>query len=110
MAKIGVATQKEIMEKIAEALSKDFEVLTIGSNAFGVPAVENGEETAVKIVVSIPSGSRETKDGWDVYEAESAYKFKLEQDKIKKEQKALEKKKKIARDEKRRKEKEQEGE
>ena len=106
MAKIGTATQKEIMEKIALALSKDFEVLEIASNAFGIPAVEDGEETAVKIVVSIPSGSRDTKEGWDVYEASESYKFKLEQDAIKKKQKAEEKEKKIAKDKKRREERE----
>ena len=109
MAKIGIATQKEVMEKIAEALSKEFDVLVVGSNAFGIPAGEKGEETAVKIVVSVPTGNRETKEPWDVYEAESAYKFKLEQDAIKAKEKAEAKQKKIERDKKRRNEK-KEGE
>ena len=106
MAKIGVQTQKEIMEKIAEALSKEFEVLVIGSNAFGIPAVENGEETGIKIVVSVPTGDRASKEPWDAYQAEADYKFKLEQDAEKAKRKQEEKEKKIARDKKRRAEKE----
>ena len=102
MAKIGVQTQKEIMGKIAEALSKEFEVLVIGSNAFGIPAVENGEETGIKIVVSVPTGDRGTKEPWDAYQAEADYKFKIEQDKIKAQERAAAKEKKIARDKKRR--------
>ena len=106
MAKIGVQTQKEILYKIAEALSKDFDVLVIGSNALGVPSVENGEETAVKIVVSVPTGDTTTKEPWDVYQAEVDYKFKVEQDAIKAKEKAEAKAKKIERDKKRRAEKE----
>lgn len=102
MAKIGEATKKEIMEKIALALSKEFDVLQVASNAFGIPAVENGEETAIKIVISVPTGDRATKEPWDVYQAEADYKFKVEQDKIKAQERAAAKEKKIARDKKRR--------
>lgn len=102
MAKIGEATKKEIMEKIALALSEEFDVLQVASNAFGIPAVEDGEETAIKIVVSVPTGDRATKEPWDAYQAEADYKFKVEQDKIKAQERAAAKEKKIARDKKRR--------
>lgn len=105
MAKIGQATQQAILSKIAEALSVEYDVLRIGSNAFGIPAVEGEEETAVKIVVSIPTGSRETKEAWDVYEAEAEYRHKLEQDAIKAAKREEAKQKKIKKDKKARAEK-----
>ena len=86
--KIGEKTRKEIMEVVGLALEKyGFDVLVTGSNAYAIPAVEDKNETAVKIVFSIPKGERGG-NGYDPYEDAQAYKFKCDNKEIKAKKKA----------------------
>lgn len=90
--KIGEKTRKEIMEVVGLALEKyGFDVLVTGSNAYAIPAVENENETAVKIVFSIPKGERGG-TGYDPYEEAQAYEFREEVKRKKKAEKKNEKK------------------
>lgn len=69
------------------------EVLRTKSNEIAFPVVsEQGNEYFVRIVISVPTGSRDG-DGYDAYNLAETYKFNLEQKAIKK-AKAEEKKKK----------------
>jgi len=90
--KLGEESRDLIMFYIQEALrAHDIDCLRTGSNKFGVPMVEDKEETAIEITISIPKGARDgTK--YDPFEAEGAYNFKLEE-KRKKAEKKTEKKK-----------------
>lgn len=91
--KIGEKTRKEIMEVVGLALEKyGFDVLVTGSNAYAIPAVEDKNETAVKIVFSIPKGERGGA-GYDPYEDAQAYTFKQNEKKVKAEKKAKKEKK-----------------
>lgn len=91
--KIGEKTRKEIMEVVGLALQKyGFDVLVTGSNAYAIPAVEDENETAVKIVFSIPKGERGGA-GYDPYEDAQAYTFKQNEKKVKAEKKAKKEKK-----------------
>ena len=56
------------------------------------PNVEDGNETAVKIVFSIPKGERGGA-GYDPYEDAQAYAFKQNEKKVKAEKKANKEKK-----------------
>lgn len=86
--KIGEKTRKEIMEVVGLALQEyGFDVLVTGSNAYAIPAVEDKNETAVKIVFSIPKGERGG-NGYDPYEDAQAYKFKCDNKEIKAKKKA----------------------
>ena len=86
--KIGEKTRKEIMEVVGLALQKyGFDVLVTGSNAYAIPNVEDGNETAVKIVFSVPKGERGGA-GYDPYEDAQAYTFKQNEKKVKAEKKA----------------------
>ena len=86
--KIGEETRKKIMEVVGLALQEyGFDVLVTGSNAYAIPAVENENETAVKIVFSIPKGERGG-NGYDPYEEAQAYTFKQNEKKVKAEKKA----------------------
>lgn len=86
--KIGEKTRKEIMEVVGLALEKyGFDVLVTGSNAYAIPAVEDKNETAVKIVFSIPKGERGG-NGYDPYEEAQAYTFKCNEKEIKAKKKA----------------------
>ena len=77
--KIGDKTRNEIMEICRNAITAaGYDVLKVASGSFGIPAVEAGEETAVKIVFQIPKGERNG-GGYDVYEDEKDYRFKCEQ-------------------------------
>ena len=77
--KLGDSTRAELMELIGIILNqKGYEILVTGSNSYGIPAVEDGEETAVKIVFQIPKGARDG-SGYDVYEDAEEYKFKQAQ-------------------------------
>ena len=77
--KIGDKTRNEIMEICRNAITAaGYDVLKVASGSFGIPAVEDGEETAVKIVFQIPKGERNG-GGYDVYEDEKDYRFKCEQ-------------------------------
>lgn len=94
--KIGEATRKSIMEVIKTALEgAGYEVLVTGSNSYGIPAVENGEETAIKAVFQIPKGERGG-SGYDVYEDAQAYTFKCDEKEKKEKKKAEDKAKKLA--------------
>jgi hypothetical protein len=91
--KIGDTTRAKLMEICKAALiAAEYDVLQVASGSFGIPAVEDGEETAIKIVFQIPKGERNGA-GYDVYEDEKEYRFKREQ-KAEKEKKKNEKKEK----------------
>lgn len=91
--KIGEATRKSVMEICRKALEENgYEVLVTGSNAFSIPNVEDGNETAVKGVFSIPKGERGG-NGYDPYEEAQAYTFKQNEKKVKAEKKANKEKK-----------------
>ena len=91
--KIGDTTRANLMEVCKTALiAAGYDVLRVASGSFGIPAVEDGEETAIKIVFQIPKGERNGA-GYDVYEDEKDYRFKCEQ-KAEKEKKKNEKKEK----------------
>lgn len=84
------------MEVVGLALQEyGFDVLVTGSNAYAIPAVENENETAVKIVFSIPKGERGG-NGYDPYEEAQAYTFKQNEKKVKAEKKAEKTKKETA--------------
>lgn len=91
--KVGDITRTKLMEICKAALiAAEYDVLQVASGSFGIPAVEDGEETAIKIVFQIPKGERNGA-GYDVYEDEKDYRFKCEQ-KAEKEKKKNEKKEK----------------
>ena len=73
--KIGDTTRASLMEICKAALiAAEYDVLQVASGSFGIPAVEDGEETAIKIVFQIPKGERNGA-GYDVYEDEKEYRF-----------------------------------
>lgn len=91
--KIGESTRAKIMEVVGLALEEyGFEVLVTGSNAYAIPNVEDENETAVKIVFSIPKGERGGA-GYDPYEDAQAYTFKQNEKKVKAEKKTKKEKK-----------------
>lgn len=86
--KVGEASRETIVFHIVESLkSFGYDVLQTGSNTYAIPIVEDGEEGAVEIVAKIPKGPRDG-SGYDPFEAESAYKFHLEEKRKKAEEKA----------------------
>lgn len=94
--KLGDATRSRVMSICRKALEDaGFEVLEVASGAFGVPSVEDGEETAVRAVFQVPKGAR-TGEGYDVFEEAEAYKFKCAEDVKKAQKRAEEKAKKLA--------------
>lgn len=53
---------------VASGEVNEDEVLLVNSNAYAIPFVtDEGDEGYVKIVFSIPTGSREDKEGYDGY-------------------------------------------
>ena len=91
--KIGETTRAQIMEICKNALiSAGYDVLQVASGSYGIPSVEDGEETATKIVFQIPKGERNG-NGYDVYEDAQAYAFKQNEKKVKAEKKANKEKK-----------------
>lgn len=81
----------ESFEQIGE------EVLVIGENTIAIPCLNSqGEEEFIKIVVSVPIGSKG--EPFDGYTLQEDYKFKLEQDEQKRQKKEEQKKKKMERD------------
>lgn len=94
--KLGDTTRNNLMKLFTDA-AKDagFEVLITGSNSLGIPSVENGDETAVKVVFQIPKGERGGA-GYDVFEDAQAYAFKCEEAEKKRKKKTEEKAKKLA--------------
>lgn len=90
--KIGETTRSQIIEICKTALTAaGYDVLQVASGSYGIPAVEDGEETSIKIVFQIPKGARDG-SGYDVFEEAKDYTFKCEQ-KVEKEKKKTEKKK-----------------
>lgn len=79
-------------------LSRNEEVLQVGSNEFAIPVVrEDGEEDYVVLTFKMPTGSRDG-DGYDGYAMAQDYQFKLEEKAKKAAATAEAKAKKIARD------------
>lgn len=93
----------EILKKIWTLIeSEGDEVIQIKKNEIAFPFVyDNGDESFVKIAVSIPSGSRDG-DIFDAYSLGEEFKINEKKKAEIAERKAEEKKKKIARDEKQR--------
>lgn len=86
--KIGESTRAQIMEICKNALiAAGYDVLQVASGSYGIPAVENEEETAVKVVFQIPKDERNG-SGYDVYEDAQAYTFRQNEKKVKAEKKA----------------------
>lgn len=86
--KIGESTRTNLMEVCKAALiAAGYDVLQVASGSFGIPAVEDREETAIKIVFQIPKGERNGA-GYDVYEDEKDYRFKCAQKEEKAKKKA----------------------
>lgn len=95
-SKVGEKSRDEVVFHIVESLkSFGYDVLQVGSASYAVPVVEDGEESAVRIVVQIPKGTR-TGEGYDPYEEAQDYSFKQEEARKKREKKAEEKARKIA--------------
>ncbi len=85
--KIGEVTKETLMALVKDFLEKNgYDVLQVASGAFGLPAVENEEETAIKLVFQIPKGERGGK-GYDVYEDAEAYKFRCHEKEVKRQKK-----------------------
>ena len=81
-------------------LSRNEEVLQVGSNEFAIPVVrEDGEEDYVVLTFKMPTGSRDG-DGYDGYAMAADYTFKVEEKRKKAEAAAEAKAKKIERDKK----------
>lgn len=79
-------------------LSRNEEVLQVGSNEFAIPVVRSdGEEDYVVLTFKIPTGSRDG-DGYDGYAMAQDYQFKLAEKAKKAEAAAEAKAKKMARD------------
>lgn len=77
--KIGDKTRNEIMEICRNAIAAaGYDVLKVASGSFGIPAVEDGEETSIKVVFQVPKGARDG-SGYDVFEEAKDYTFKCEQ-------------------------------
>lgn len=94
--KIGEATRERIMEVVKNALTAEgLDVLRVASGSFGIPAVEGEEETAIRIVFQIPKGARDG-EGYDVYEEAQSFEFKRAEAEKKRQKRAEEKAKKIA--------------
>ena len=92
--------------KLVEALTAlGEEVLRVGSNEIAIPVVDaEGEDNFVTFTVKVPTGSRDG-DAYDGYSMAQDYSMKLEEKKVKAEKAAADKARKIARDEKMRKQK-----
>lgn len=86
--KIGDKTRNEIMEICRNAIiAAGYDVLKVASGSFGIPAVEDGEETSIKLVFQVPKGARDG-SGYDVFEEAKDYTFKCEQKEEKAKKKA----------------------
>lgn len=72
--RVGEKTRQAVTKIVLTALEKDYDILQIAASSYGIPAVEEGEETAIKIVISVPKGScRNGGKEWDVYEEALKY-------------------------------------
>jgi flagellar biosynthesis/type III secretory pathway protein FliH len=100
------ALRMDYTNKLVEALAAlGEEVLRVGSNEIAIPVVDaEGEDNFVTFTVKVPTGSRDG-DAYDGYSMAQDYSMKLEEKKAKAEKAAADKARKIARDEKMRKQK-----
>lgn len=100
------ALRLDYTNKLVEALaSLGEEVLRVGSNEIAIPVVDaEGEDSFVTFTVKVPTGSRDG-DAYDGYSMAQDYAMRQEEKKAKAEKAAAEKARKIARDEKMRKQK-----
>lgn len=97
------------MEKYAAAFTET-DVLVTASNQRTIPVTTpNGEELYIVATFSIPIGSRDG-DPYDGYEVAKEYADKLETDKVKRQEQAEAKARKIAKDKARRAKKKKEDE
>ena len=94
--KLGERSRERIIHNLVESLENlEYEVLQVGSASFAVPVVEDGEESAIRIVFQIPKGARDG-EGYDPYEEAQAFAFKREEARKKVQKRAEEKAKKLA--------------
>ena len=100
------ALRLDYTNKLVEALAAlGEEVLRVGSNEIAIPVVDaEGEDNFVTFTVKVPTGSRDG-DAYDGYSMAQDYAMRQEEKKAKAEKAAAEKARKIARDEKMRKQK-----
>ena len=91
--------RNEIIEKVKSFLTDEgFEVLVVASNGLAIEVVgEDKEEGWVKVVFSVPTGTRGGED-YDGYAEAENYAFETEQKRIKAEEAAQKKAKKMAKD------------
>lgn len=96
--KLREILRREYFQKMVESFEQlGEEVLIIGENTLCIPCLnKEGMEEFVKVVVSVPIGTKT--DIFDGYALEEDYKFKLEEKRKKEEKKILEKQKKIEHD------------
>lgn len=99
--------RNEWTKRISELLSQaGEEVLMIDSHTISIPTVDSeGEDQYLKIVVSVPAGTRDG-EVFDGHALAKEYEFQQEQNRLKAEKKAHEKARKIERDAKMRAQKE----
>lgn len=94
--KLGERSRERIIHNFVESLENlGYEVLQVGSASFAIPVVEDGEESAIRIVFQIPKGARDG-EGYDPYEEAQAFAFKREEARKKAQKRAEEKAKKLA--------------
>ena len=94
--KLGERSRERIIHNFVESLGNlEYEVLQVGSASFAIPVVEDGEESAIRIVFQIPKGARDG-EGYDPYEEAQAFAFKREEARKKAQKRAEEKAKKLA--------------
>jgi len=98
------AKRNEVIENLTNFLEKTEDVLRVASNKIAFPTTDaEGNEIYVTITVSIPKGEAYGKgEEYDGYSMAESYKMKIEEQRMKAEQKAKEKERKIARDKERR--------
>lgn len=103
-AKLRAGVRDVYLAKVREHFTNDGEdVLTIANNSIAFPVTDdNGNEYFVKVVVSVPTGSRDDKEPFDGYAVAEQHKMNLEAKAAKKAKAAEEKARKIARDKARR--------
>ena len=89
--KLGERSRERIIHNLVESLENlEYEVLQVGSASFAIPVVEDGEESAIRIVFQIPKGARDG-EGYDPYEEAQAFAFKREEARKKAQKRAEEK-------------------
>ena len=94
--KLGERSRERIIHNFVESLENlEYEVLQVGSASFAIPVVEDGEESAIRIVFQIPKGARDG-EGYDPYEEAQTFAFKREEARKKAQKRAEEKAKKLA--------------